>query len=313
MGRFIALLHSHVLLTACVVCAACTACTTDRETLDSTRYTVSIAPIKYLMEGLIGNSVQIEVLVPRGVSPETFDPAPSLLSQLRHSSAFIEIGNLGFEQVWTKRIQELYPQLPVYSLTPHGTHAGYTAPKQQADLTPQATPSEMCHPNTHSAHTHHHDTHAHDPHVWMSPRYMRLMADSLAAFLLTQDHEVNTDFPARITQIDDSITRILAYCQGATFLVYHPVLTDFARDYGLHQLAIEVDGKEPTMKHLRTLSEQCRAVRPKVIFVQAEFDNRMARMLAEELGIAMEAIDPLTENWEQELIRIARLLQTYYE
>jgi zinc transport system substrate-binding protein len=275
MKGFFAVLGLLVLLSAC---------TTDKKQGEIVPvYTVSIAPLAYLLHGLLGDSVEVEVLVPRGVSPETFDPAPSALRRLNGSAAYVQIGNLGFERVWTKRIQSMYPKLPIW----------------QTDTAPtEGKKSEA--------------TRLHDPHVWMSPRRMGAMADSLARFLDVDAHALH----ARIAQVDDSIAALLAGCRGAAFLVYHPVLTYFAEDYGLQQLAIEQDGKEPTMRQLRRVASDFLPhghKQIKAMFVQAEFDNRTARMVAEELGIAVEVIDPLTEDWEQETLRIAHLIRTYYE
>ena len=93
-----------------------------------------------------------------------------------------------------------------------------------------------------------------------------------------------------------------------TFLIYHPALTYFARDYGLNQISIEADGKEPSPAHLKELIQLCREEQPKIIFVQKEFDTRNAEIIARELQVNVIPINPLSYHWNEEMINIAKAL-----
>ena len=93
-----------------------------------------------------------------------------------------------------------------------------------------------------------------------------------------------------------------------TFLIYHPALSYFARDYGLKQISIEEGGKEPSPAHLKELIETCRRDNARVIFVQQEFDTRNARLIADELGITVVPINPLSYEWQEEMINVAKAL-----
>ena len=94
-----------------------------------------------------------------------------------------------------------------------------------------------------------------------------------------------------------------------TFLIYHPALSYFARDYGLKQISIEEGGKQPSPASLKTLIETCRNEGVRVIFVQQEFDQRNAQLIASELGIEIVPINPLNYNWIEEMLRIAKALK----
>ena len=111
----------------------------------------------------------------------------------------------------------------------------------------------------------------------------------------------------RLKQIDE---KILAYLNGGerTFLIYHPALSYFARDYGLTQISIEEGGKEPSPAQLKTLINRCKKENVRTIFVQKEFDTRNAEAIARELNLSLIRINPLSYRWEEEMLHIARTL-----
>lgn len=75
-------------------------------------------------------------------------------------------------------------------------------------------------------------------------------------------------------------------------MIYHPALSYFARDYGLHQISIEEGGKEPSPAHLKELIDLCKAEDVRVIFVQPEFDKRNAETIAQQTGTKVVPINP---------------------
>ena len=66
------------------------------------------------------------------------------------------------------------------------------------------------------------------------------------------------------------------------FIVYHPALTYYARDYGLRQVAIETDGKEPSAKQLTAIIRQAR----EEMCIRDRLSNRES---LRDLIVAMEA------------------------
>lgn len=75
-------------------------------------------------------------------------------------------------------------------------------------------------------------------------------------------------------------------------MIYHPALSYFARDYGLHQIPIEAGGKEPSPAHLKALIDTCSSENVHVIFVQPEFDRRNAELIAQQTGTRVVDINP---------------------
>ena len=108
----------------------------------------------------------------------------------------------------------------------------------------------------------------------------------------------------------DSIIRKTLQQPGTaqSFMIYHPALSYFARDYGLQQISIEEGGKEPSPAHLKDLVDLCRQEDVRIIFIQPEFDRRNAEIIARETGTGIVPINPLSYNWEAEMLTVAQAL-----
>ncbi len=96
---------------------------------------------------------------------------------------------------------------------------------------------------------------------------------------------------------------------GETFLIFHPSMGYFADDFGLTQLAIEYEGKEPSPAHLGRLIELANEKGIKTIFVQQEFDKRNAEIIAQEINGKVVEINPLSESWPEEIKNISLSLK----
>lgn len=129
-----------------------------------------------------------------------------------------------------------------------------------------------------------------EPHIWNSARNASVIARNIYAALSELDSANEPYYKHRLDSLQQIIaqtdTEVRNRLQNAdtTFLIYHPALSYFARDYGLKQISIEERGKEPSPAHLKELIETCRRDNARVIFVQQEFDTRNARLIADELG-----------------------------
>jgi len=80
------------------------------------------------------------------------------------------------------------------------------------------------------------------------------------------------------------------------FIVYHPALTYYARDYGLRQVAIEADGKEPSAKQLTAVIRQAREDGVRRIFYQNQFPASTVEIIARDIDAEYVEIDPLDED-----------------
>ena len=271
----------------------CCACGHTPQQSEKPVITVTLEPLRYFTEAIAGDCFEVVSMVPKGSSPESYDPTPQQLVNLSKSQAYLRIGYIGFEQAWMKKLEANYPTMKVYDTS------------KGVDLI--------------RAEGHWHGDHYHEggvePHIWNSTQNASVIADNIFAALCEMDADHQPEYKQRLDSLKqviartDADVRTLLANADSTFLIYHPALSYFARDYGLHQISIEEGGKEPSPATLKTLIETCRREGAQVIFVQQEFDQRNAQLIADELGIEIVPINPLSHDWAEEMLRVANALK----
>lgn len=256
---------------------------------------VSILPQKYFVEKIAGDYVKVNVMVPPGMSPATCDLSTEQLKKLYDSDLCFTVGYLPFE------LTHLYPVLANRSdirLTDHS---------EGIELIGGSCGHLHAHPA--GAHTEGHE--GVDPHIWLSPRYARQMASTVLKILSEQYPEQREQFArnyqgllAEIDAVAAKADSVLSRKQHKSFLIYHPALTYFARDYGMEQISIEDEGKEPNPAHLKKIIDSAKEKDIRIIFIQSQFDVNNAKSIAKAIGATVIPIDPLNENWTEEMHRM---------
>ena len=269
------------------------ACGNTTQKSEKSILTVTLEPLRYFTEAIAGDNYEVVSMVPKGSSPESYDPTPQQLVNLSKSQAYFRIGYIGFEQAWMKKLEANCPNMKVYD-----TSKGIDLIRDKG---------------------HWHGDHFHEggvePHVWNSTQNALIIADNIYQALCELDSTHQEDYQKRLDVLKQTIrqtdanVRTLVENADSTFLIYHPALSYFARDYGLKQVSIEEGGKEPSPAQLKALIETCRNENVHTIFVQQEFDQRNAQLIAHELGVNIVSINPLSYDWVKEMIRIAEALK----
>jgi len=280
--RFFRLLI-FVLATACGI-AACTSSATD----ERRSITVSIAPLRYVVTQLAGDRFVVNVLTPDGASPEAYQLTPRQLTELNESQLYVRVGTLGFERTLLEQIAGNVSHLVCVEASRgiRGIDRGHSGHSDSGD-----------------------------PHTWTSPANMRIIATNVCQALAAIDtanaptYFSNLQrFSAHLDSLDARLRQLIATAPTRAFLIYHPALAYFAESYGLRQLSVERDGKSPSADHLARLVDTCRSEGVKVVFVQKEHSGGAARSIAQEIGAQVVEINPLSEDWEGEMLRIATAL-----
>jgi len=263
---------------------------------DTRIITVSIAPYKYFIEKIAGNDFRVNVMVPSGANPHIYEPFPGQISDLRKSVAYISNGYLGFEMTWLDRFYEVNSSM------------------QKLSLGDSIVPLESDH--------HHEGEHVEtaDPHYWVSPGCAKIMAGNLKDFLIRLNPSGREYYEANYIVLDsiigsvDSLAGELFSSSGnKAFMIYHPNLGYLARDYGLEEITVEYEGKEPPPSRMKYLIDRARKENLKYIFVQKEYDVKNAKAIADEIGAEIVIIDPLSENWESSTREIIKALHKSLE
>jgi zinc transport system substrate-binding protein len=258
---------------------------------------VSILPQRYFIEMLAGDRVEVNVMVPPGASPATYEPTMAQLGYLDRSALYMRIGYVGFELSWMEKILSVNPSMKVADLS-RGVEL--IRGEEQRDQ------------NRHPGHSHT----GVDPHIWMSARNARVIASNTYASLLevlpAEQDLLSFNLSKLLKEIDSLDHAIAAMLDGLDhrgFMIYHPALSYFARDYNLQQYALEVEGKTPSPAHMKEMSDLGRERQITTIFLQQQFDVKSARVLADEIGARVVRIDPLDPDWKNQMLTIATRLK----
>jgi zinc transport system substrate-binding protein len=166
--------------------------------------------------------------------------------------------------------------------------------------------------------THRHDEaepHGHrglDPHIWLSPPLVIVQAHTIMKALQEVDaahRDVYASnyqqFVAQIDRLDNGLKMIFKDKRGLQFMVFHPSWGYFAGAYGLKQVAVEVEGKDPKPAQLKELIEHAREKNINIIFVQPQFSAKSAQIVAREIGGQVAVADPLAEDWLANMREVA--------
>jgi zinc transport system substrate-binding protein len=143
-----------------------------------------------------------------------------------------------------------------------------------------------------------------DPHVWTSPFLVKQQAATVrdALIALAPDQRARfergyTRFAADLDALDAAIRRALAGKTERRFMVFHPAWGYFASTYGLRQIPIEVEGKEPGPQALARIIDAARRDQVRIVFVQSQFSRTAAVAVARAIGGEVVQIDPLAEDF----------------
>ena len=267
--------------------------------------TVSILPQKYFVEKIAGEAVTVSVMVAPGSNPAIYEPRPSQMSALAHSRIYFAIG-VPFERVWLKKMKALNPEIQI-------VHTDRSI-KKRAMAFRHHHDEENRQGKTIASHGNAHQGQGLDPHIWLSPALVKTQARVIKDALLRIDPAHNKvynkgfeAFESELDQLDAEIREIFAHKgRGNEFLVFHPSWGYFAETYGLKQVPIEFEGKEPSAAEMAGLIQYARSKGIKVIFVQPQFSTKRAEVIAREIGARILIADPLHEHWMQNLREVAR-------
>lgn len=256
---------------------------------------VSIPPQRYVVERVGGPRVDVRVLVPPGQSPETYEPSPRQMAELGRARVYFRVG-LPFEDPLVRRMSGLIGDLDV------------------AD-TRDGVPLRTFGAGSCAAHGGHAD-----PHVWLDPQRVTIQARTVCEALIRAAPPFEREFRDRLQALlldleraKERISARLEPVRGRTFYVFHPAFGYFADAFGLVQVALEDEGKEPGPRQLARLVEQARRDGAGVLFVQPQHASRGARAFAEAIGARIVPLDPLAEDYLENLERMAEEIRASIE
>jgi len=268
-------------LLTCAVVSGCIGSGTDGET-DAIDVIVSIPPFSEWVEAVGGEHVDITVLVPEGASPHTYELTPSTVVKAENAEIWVRNG-VGLE-FWAEKVMNVNTGLTVIDVSEGidliDVNGGY------------------------------------DPHIWLSLEVAREGVSKITDVLCELDPEHSETYHAnmeayveRLNEVDESIRSTLDKTDKKMFIAYHSTWSYFARDYGLTQISVEQEGKEPTPQHIAHVIEIARENGIHVIFVEPQFSTDDANTIAREIGGSVLSINPLASSYAANMEDIAETLR----
>ena len=258
---------------------------------------VSILPQKFFVQQICKELADIRVMVAPGASPATYEPKPRQMAAISKARLYFSIG-VPFESAWLKKIAGTNPAMVVVP-----TDAGI----QKLPMAVHRHHEEQSQPENGTL----------DPHIWLSPPLVMIQARTILEALQAVDpahrsvYESNFNgFMSQLSDLDAELRGIFSGRSGRQFLAFHPSWGYFAQAYGLKQIPIEIEGKEPKPAHLRELIEHAREDNIQAVFVQPQFSARSAKLIAGEIGAQVVVADPLAEDWAENLRAVARKFES---
>jgi len=271
---------------------------------------VTIAPQKYFVQQIGKDLVDVQVMVQPGADPHTYEPKPRQMVALAKARLYFAIG-IEFEKARLKKISATNPRMKVIFTDRDIPKISMAAPRLHDEEKNAEKENRAKGPaNVSGDAQHEHD--GLDPHIWLSPPLVLKQAQTILAALQEVDpahravYQANfAAFSSQIAELDAALRKTFAGKQGLRFIVLHPSWGYFAHTYGLEQIPVEIEGKNPKPARLKKLIEFAREKDIKVIFVQPQFSAKSAELLAGEIGGRVVAADPLAEDWADNLRAVA--------
>lgn len=244
---------------------------------------VSIVPQSTFVKEVCGDKFEVLTMIPAGASPETYEPAPQDIAKLEAAEIYFSIGVPAEEKI-------------ISSLS-------------------KTTVLSKLHTEVSKVYPDIIEENGRDPHIWLSPKRVAVMINSIAETLTEYDPE-NKDFYKanaekyiqKLSSVENEITETLKAKTQREFLAFHPAFGYFAEDFALTMHCLEEHGKEATAKHIAEMTDLAKEKGIKTIFYQAETSGRQAKAFAEEIDGKAVALEPLSADYIENLRKMTQLI-----
>ncbi len=262
---------------------------------------VSIPPQEFFVQAIGGNLVQVSSMVKQNDDPHTFQPRPNQITALGKADIYFSVG-IAFEKAFLTTIADTLPELRIVD-----SSAGVRL------IAIEEHDEEEHHDDgEYEEEEDDHDHGEYDPHFWLGPEQVLQSAEVIFQELLKALPEHGEqlrsnygNFIGEVQKLDETIASLLKEHRGEIFFVFHPSFGYFADAYGLRQVAIETGGKEPSPRQLEHIIEEAREKGVKTIFVQPQFSQSTARLIAQAIEGNVVPISPMSRGWLSNMETIA--------
>jgi zinc transport system substrate-binding protein len=237
------------------------------------------------------------------------------MAAIAKTHIYFSIG-VPFEDVWLNKIASSNPNMMVVQ-TDHGIKKAPMVDHHHHEKEAEHQEKDQHHNNESGHDENRRNTGILDPHIWLSPRLVMIQARTMLDSLQTLDPAHRADYEANynafiseISKLDTELKNIFSGNHGRPFMVFHPAWGYFAESYGLKQIPVEIEGKNPKPAQLKSLIEFANTNDINAIFVQPQFSAKSAEVIARGIGGRVVVADPLSADWAANLRKVSREIKT---
>ncbi len=269
-----------------------TGCSSKDPSSSKPRVLVSIPPYIYFVKKIAGDLVEVSTLAPEGSNPHLFEPTPKQIQEVYGSTVWIKLGE-SFEHKISETLHKNHKNLIIVDLSQH-------IPLSDE---PHEHRCSCCH------HTH---NEARDLHLWMSPILAKKQAISICQALQEAVPEHGEIFKGRLEiflteldQLHSTIEEQLKPFAKQAIIVSHPAFGYFCEDFGIKQISIETEGKEPRPHDISKVLQSVENTLVKLVLIQEQYNNKGALAIANQLELPVCNIDPYSTRYDEMLLKIS--------
>ena len=227
----------------------------------------------------LGDSVQIDSIIPAGVDVHTFEPSPSDAAKIA-AADLILMNGLGLDE-WVVSLVD-------------------AAHKSEADILRLGEGLDVSDAWSYLASPEAETEHVYDPHVWLDPIGASLYVHRIAE-RVTQDRpelssavtSASTDGLALIRALDVEVRVIFAAipAENRKIVTFHDAFGYFARAYNITivGVAIASPGQDPSAREIAALIDAIRASGVTTVFSEVQFPSKVLTSIAAETGATVLA------------------------
>ena len=244
---------------------------------------VSIAPYKNIVEKVAGDDFCVEVIVPEGANPHAYEPTPREIQAIAKGSIWFQVGE-SFEKKVLPVLQE---------------KQAITCIDLRESIEVIKSSGCKC------------DDSGEDRHIWLSPKniiaHVKVIQSTLQKLYPEKEFH-GESLISSLERLDQTIVNKLRAGSHKSFIVAHPAFGYFCRDYGISQISIEHDGKEPTAKYLTHVIETATNLQTSLAICMPEHPSKGIEVIAERLNVSTYTMSPYSSNFLEEMERLATLV-----
>jgi zinc transport system substrate-binding protein len=235
----------------------------------------SIAPLADFVKQVGGERVDVKLLLPPGASPHVYEPTPKTMKDVTDARVFVKIG-AGLE-FWAEKIIK-------------------ASGNKRLIIVDSSTGVSLI------REAHSHSPLSADPHIWIDPVIAGSIVTKIEMALIEADpqgaefYKQNAStFKKKLLQLDKEISEKVKAFRIKEYVTFHPAWNYFSKRYGLRVAGVieESPGKEPSPKHIANIIREINRIGSRVVFVEPQFNPKIAEAVAKESGARVLFLDPI--------------------